>query len=213
MSFWKYFMLPSARRRLERRERRHAFRDAENAKQDVIDRQKRLEKEAKENWSKAREALMAGEKAAASRALTAARAAQALALKLEQKRWVFEQYLTKMEVAQSDNQFAEALGQINRIVRIDPERVEDVFGTAQDMLGEQVDADRFWNSMYEREMEGANGALQDHLPSLEEMQSQLEAEVAAEVGGGAAAAVSAGQALDERIASGQQRVKDILEGK
>ena len=41
MSFLKYFMFPSARRRLERRERRHAFRDAENAKQDVIDRQKR----------------------------------------------------------------------------------------------------------------------------------------------------------------------------
>lgn len=210
MSFWRIFMTPSARRRLERRERRHAFRDAENAKQDVVDRQKRLEKEAKANWDKAREALKTGEKAAASRALTAARAAQALALKLEQKRWVFEQYLTKMEVAQSDNQFAEALGQINKIVRIDPERVEDIFGTAQDMLGEQVDADRFWNSMYEHEMEGASGALQDHLPSLEEMENQLESEVAAEMGGGT---VTADQAIEERLASGQQRVKDILEGK
>ena len=46
MSFLKYFMFSGARRRLERRERRHAFRDAENAKQDVIDRQKRLDKEA-----------------------------------------------------------------------------------------------------------------------------------------------------------------------
>lgn len=212
MSFLKYFMFPAARRRYERRERRHAFRDAENAKQDVIDRQKRLEKEAKESWAKAREALKAGEKAAANRALTASRAAQALALKLEQKRWVFEQYLTKMEVAQSDNQFAEALGQINKIIRIDPERVEDVFGTAQDMLGEQVDADRFWNKMYEKEMEGANGELQDHIPSLEEMASQLEQEAAAELGGGGAAA-EAGQALDERIAASQRRVKDLLEGK
>jgi len=211
MSFLKYFMFPAARRRYERRERRHAFRDAENAKQDVIDRQKRLEKEAKESWAKAREALKAGEKAAANRALTASRAAQALALKLEQKRWVFEQYLTKMEVAQSDNQFAEALGQINKIIRIDPERVEDVFGTAQDMLGEQVDADRFWNKMYEKEMDGANGELQDHLPSLDEMASQLEQEAAAELGGAGAAAV--GQALDERIAASQRRVKDLLDGK
>ena len=212
MSFLKYFMFPGARRRLERRERRHAFRDAENAKQDVIDRQKRLDKEAKENWAKAREALKNGEKAAANRALTAARAAQVLAMKLEQKRWVFEQYLTKMEVAQSDNQFADALGQINKIIRIDPERVEDVFGTAQDMLGEQVDADRFWNKMYENEMGSANGALQDHIPSMEEMESQLEQEVAAEVGG-AAAPAAAGSTLDARISEGQKRVKDILDGK
>ena len=212
MSFLKYFMFPSARRRMERRERRHAFRDAENAKQDVIDRQKRLEKEAKESWAKAREALKNGEKAAANRALTAARAAQVLAMKLEQKRWVFEQYLTKMEVAQSDNQFAEALGAINKIIRIDPEHVEDVFGAAQDMLGEQVDADRFWNKMYEKEMEGANGALQDHIPSMEEMSAELEQQVAAEIDS-AAAPAAAGTAIDERIAEGQQRVKDLLEGK
>ncbi len=213
MSFLKYFMFPSARRRYERRERRRAFRDAENAKQDVIDRQKKLDKEAKEHWAKAREALKNGEKAAANRALTAARAAQVLAMKLEQKRWVFEQYLTKMEVAQSDNQFAEALAQINKVIRIDPEHVEDVFGAAQDALGEQVDADRFWNQMYEKEMEGANGALQDHIPSMEEMSSQLEQEVAADVGGGAATPEAAGSAIDERISAGQQRVKDILDGK
>ena len=212
MSFLKYFMLPGARRRYERRERRHAFRDAETAKQDVIDRQKRLEKEAKESWEKAREALKSGEKAAANRALTAARAAQVLAMKLEQKRWVFEQYLTKMEVAQSDNQFAEALGAINKIIRIDPEHVEDVFGAAQDMLGEQVDADRFWNKMYESEMAGANGALQDHIPSMEEMSAELEQQVAAEVGG-AAAPSAAGREIDDRIAAGQQRVKELLGGK
>lgn len=212
MSFLKYFMFPSARRRLERRERRHAFRDAENAKQDVIDRQRRLDKEAKENWEKARAALKNGEKAAANRALTAARAAQVMAMKLEQKRWVFEQYLIKMEVAQSDNQFAEALGQINKIILIDPERVEDVFGAAQDALGEQLNADRFWNKMYENEMAGASGSLQDHIPSMEEMASELEQQVAAEIGG-AAAPASADKVLDDRISAGQQRVKDLLSGK
>lgn len=212
MSFLKYFMFPSARRRLERRERRHAFRDAENAKQDVIDRQRRLDKEAKANWEKARAALKNGEKAAANRALTAARAAQVMAMKLEQKRWVFEQYLIKMEVAQSDNQFAEALGQINKIIHIDPERVEDVFGAAQDALGEQLNAERFWNKMYENEMAGASGSLQDHIPSMEEMASELEQQVAAEIGG-AAAPASADKVLDDRISAGQQRVKDLLSGK
>ena len=133
-------------------------------------------------------------------------------MKLEQKRWVFEQYLTKMEVAQSDNQFADALGAINKIIRIDPERVEDVFGEAQDMLGEQVDADRFWNKMYSSEMEGANGSLQDHIPSFEDMQAELEQQVAAEISSPASPA-AAGSAIDERISAGQKRVKDLLDGK
>lgn len=212
MSFLKYFMFPGARRRAERRERRHAFRDAENAIADVKTRQAELDKEAKKQWELARTALKNGEKAAANRALTASRAAQTMAMKLEQKRWVFEQYLTKMQVAESDNQFAAALAAVNKIVTIDPERVEDVFGATQDMLGEQVDAERFWNSMYEKEMAGANGELQDHIPSMEDMASQLEQEVAAEVGGGAAPA-AADATLADRIATGQKRVKDMLEGK
>ena len=44
------------------------------------------------------------------------------------------------------------------------------------------------------------------------MTSELEQQVAADVGG-AAAPVAAGQAIDERIAAGQQRVKDLLGGK
>jgi len=75
-----------------------------------------------------------------------------------------------------------------------------------------VDADRFWNKMYESEMAGANGALQDHIPSMEEMSAELEQQVAAEVGG-AAAPSAAGKAIDDRIAAGQQRVKELLGGK
>ena len=212
MSFLRFFMLPGARRRLERRERRHAFRDAENAIADVRTRQAELEQEAKRQWEQARKSLASGEKAAANRALTASRAAQTLVMKLEQKRWVFEQYLTKMQVAESDNQFAAALGAINKVVRIDPERVEDVFGAAQDVLGEQVDADRFWNSLYEKEMAGASGALQDRIPTMEDMAAQLEQEVAAEVGGLSATA-TADATLSARISEGQRRVKDMLAGK
>jgi len=200
------------RERDERRDRRHAFRQAENAIDDVKDRVKTMEKESKKHWEAAREALKSGQKAAAQRELTSYRAAQVLSTKLEQKRWVFEQYLTKMQAAQSDNQFASALGALNQVVKIDPERVEDVFGAAQDLLGEQVDGDRFWDKLYGKEMEGATGSLEDHIPSMEDLSGQLEQEVAAEVGG-AAAPASANQAIDGRLAAGQERVKKLLEGK
>lgn len=212
MSFLKYFMFPAARRRAERRERRHAFRAAENAVAEVKARQTTLEKESKRHWDAAREALKSGQKAAANRELTSYRAAQTMVVKLEQKRWVFEQYLTKMQMAQSDTAFADALGAINKIIRINPESVADVFDEAGDLLGEQLDSDRFWSSLYEKEMSGAKGNLEDYIPSMDDLASQLEQEAAAEVGGGAAPK-AADAAIDARISEGQQRVKDILSGK
>ncbi|MBA4386642.1 MAG: hypothetical protein C0404_01605 [Verrucomicrobia bacterium] len=194
----------------DRRERRHAFRQAENAVDDVKDRIKQMDKEAQKQWAQARDALKAGQKAAAQRNLTSYRAAQVLMTKLEQKRWVFEQYVTKMQVAQTDNEFATALGSINKIVKIDPENVADVFESAQDLLGEQQDSDRFWSKMYEKEMEGASGSLEDYIPSSQELSKQLEQEVAAEIGG---TTEKLSDDMSARVSAGQDRVKKLLDGK
>ena len=121
--------------RAVRKDRRRAYRQAENAVQDVKDRAKRMEKDADAEWQKARDALKEGKKAAAQRALTSYRAAQVLTTKLEQKRWVFEQYLMKMETAGTDAEFANALAAVNKVTDINPELVEDVFDTAGELLG------------------------------------------------------------------------------
>ena len=197
------------REKQARKERRRAFRQAENAVDDVKDRIRQLGKEAQKQWDDARDALKAGQQAAANRLLTSYRAAQVLMTKLEQKRWVFEQYLAKMQAAQSDNEFAEALGAVNKVVNIDPERVEDVFDASQDILGEQLDADRFWNKLYEKEMDGATGALEDHIPSVDELSEQLQAEAGADVSS-TGAAEKAGNELDDRIGAGRDRVKKLL---
>ncbi len=205
------FKSKKERARDARKERRHAFRQAENAIETVKDRVKQMDRDSKKQWDQARAAMTAGQKAAAQRALISYRAAQVLMTKLEQKRWVFEQYYTKLQAAESDQQFSDALQRINQVVKIDPEQVADVFEEAQDLLGEQVDADRFWEKLYGKETEGAAAALEDHIPSMEELSRQLEQEVAADVGG--AAAARAGGALDSRLADGQERVKKLLDGK
>ena len=64
--------------------------------------------------------------------------------------------------------------------------------------------------MYEKEMEGATGSLEDYVPSLEELDRQTDAEAAAELGGGSAAA---GADLASALASGRDRVKKILESR
>ena len=190
-----------------RKDRRRAYRQAENAIQDVKDRIKRMEKDADTDWQKARDALKEGKQAAAQRALTSYRAAQVLTTKLEQKRWVFEQYLMKMETAGTDAEFATALAAVNKVTEINPEMVEDVFDTAGELLGEQQDADRFWNTLYDKEMEGAAGNLQDRSPSMDELTKALEQEVAVEIGGASAKAASA---IDSRISGGQEKVREML---
>lgn len=207
----KLFMSREGRRKQERSERRKAFREAERAVENVKDRIKQMQRESDKQWQQARDALKSGQKAAAQRLLTSYRAAQVLSTKLEQKRWVFEQYLTKMEMARSDQEFADALGGLNKVTQIDPEKVADVFENAQELLGEQVDSDRFWDKLYRKEMDGAEGNMEDYIPSIDDMQSQLEQEAAVEVGGGATERVST--ELDRRIGEGQERVKKLLDGK
>ena len=207
----KLFRTKKQRARDVRKERRQAFRQAENAVDNVKDRIKELDKGAKTQWEEAREALKSGQKAVANRLITSYRAAQVLMTKLEQKHWVFEQYLAKMEAASSDNEFAEALGAMNKVVNVDPERVADVFETSQDILGEQLDTDRFWGKLYEKEMDGATGALEDYIPSTDELSRQLASEAGAEVG--VANAERVGGELDERIGAGRERVSKLLDEK
>jgi cell fate (sporulation/competence/biofilm development) regulator YmcA (YheA/YmcA/DUF963 family) len=205
------FKTQKQRQQEERRERRQAFRQAENAVDNVKDRIRSMEKESKAIWGQARDAMKAGDKTTANRLLIGYRAQQVLMTKLEQKRWVFEQYITKLQAAHSDQQFADAMASLNKVIEIDPERVADVFDEAQDLLGEQVDTDRFWDKLYEKETAGAGTALDDRIPGTEELAAQLEQEAAIEIGG--TASEKAKSAIDERVQSGQDRIKKLLEGK
>lgn len=195
------------REREMRKDRRRAFRQAENAIQDVKDRVKRMEKDASEEWQKACDAMKEGKQAVAQRALVSYRAAQVLMTKMDQKRWVFEQYLMKMETAGTDAEFASALAAVNKVTDINPEMVEDVFDTAAELLGEQQDADSFWASLYDKEMEGASGKLSEHIPSMEDLTKTLEQEVATDIAGASAKVASD---LERRIGSGQDKVREML---
>jgi hypothetical protein len=202
------FKSKKARERDDRKERRKAFRQAENALDDVKDRQRSLEKEADKQWVAAREATKAGEKEKVRRVLTGYRATQVMLTKVEQKRWVFEQYVNKMEMARNDTEFTEALSKVNAVTNVDPEKTADVFDASNELLGEQADSDRFWERLYEKESGGAASKMEDQLGSMDELTSQLEDEAAIEIGGGQAGAESA---LNERLQASQDRVKKILD--
>lgn len=179
-----FFKTGKEKEREERREKRHALRKAEGAIDEVAERIKKMEKDADAEWARAREATKEGKQAAAQRALTSYRSAQVLITKLEQKKWVFKQVLMKLETAGTDAEFAKALGMVNRVTDINPEMVADVFDEAGDLLAEAGDTDKFWAQMYGKETEGSKEALQDHIPSMEDLEKTLQEEVAGRISDG-----------------------------
>ena len=178
-----FFKTGKEKERAERREKRHALRRAEGAIDEVVERIKRMEKDAEAEWERAREAAKEGKQAAAQRALTSYRSAQVLITKLEQKKWVFKQVLMKLETAGTDSEFAKALAAVNKVTNINIEMVEDVFDEAGDLLAEAGDTDKFWSQMYGKEVEGSKEALKDHIPSMEDLEKTLQEEVAGKITG------------------------------
>ncbi|MBQ5531222.1 MAG: Snf7 family protein [Kiritimatiellae bacterium] len=178
-----FFKTAKEKERAERREKRHALRRAEGAIDEVVERIKRMEKDAEAEWERAREATKEGKQAAAQRALTSYRSAQVLITKLEQKKWVFKQVLMKLETAGTDSEFAKALAAVNKVTNINVEMVEDVFDEAGDILAEAGDTDKFWAQMYGKETAGSKEALKDHIPSMEDLEKALQEEVAGKIAG------------------------------
>ncbi len=176
-----FFKTGKEKERAERREKRHALRRAEGAIDEVVERIKRMGKDAEAEWERAREAAKEGKQAAAQRALTSYRSAQVLITKLEQKKWVFKQVLMKLETAGTDSEFAKALAAVNKVTNINVEMVEDVFDEAGDLLAEAGDTDKFWSQMYGKEVEGSKEALKDHIPSMEDLEKTLQEEVAGKI--------------------------------
>ena len=216
MAFGDLFKSKSERDKEQVKKRRQAFRQAENSVDVVKDRIAKLKKERDKAWGEARTYLKDGQKAAANRCLQTCRASEMLMSKLEMKRWVFEQLLTKLELAKTDQEFANALLAINTVVHIDPEQVADVLGEVEDKLGDQVDTDKIWEKMYGKEMEGVNTEMTDVIPSIEEMQKQLQDEVAEEIGGSRSVQPErekeTGPSAKDKISEGRKRLRDLMEG-
>ena len=214
MGFGDLFKSKKEREKERNRQRRKAFRQAESAVDAVKDRAKKLKKERDKSWMEARQYLKDGQKAA-QRCLQSCRANEMMISKLDQKQWVFEQLLTKLELAKTDQDFSQSLSAINAVIEIDPEQVADVLDEVQDKLGEQVDTDKIWEGMYDKEMEGVAEKMTDVIPSLEDMEAQLADEVAAEIGETRPASENAARTegtIKEQIGEGRRRLKDLLEG-
>ena len=215
MAIRDLFKTRKEREHEQARQRRRAFREAENAVDSVTSRARKLQGERDTQWKEARQYLRDGQKASAQRCLQSCRANELMVQKLEMKKWVFEQLLTKLELAKTDQEFTKSIRAINTVVNIDPEAVADVLGEVEDKLGEQVDTDKVWEKMHATEMAGVEGAMTDMVPTVEQMFKDLEDEVAEQQDEESPARTrqvdKAGGATED-TAELRQRARKIIEG-
>ncbi|MBN1506056.1 MAG: hypothetical protein JW955_04375 [Sedimentisphaerales bacterium] len=212
MGLGDLFKSKREREREEAKKRRKAFREAESAVDIVRERIGKLQKDRDKAWAEARQYLKDGQKGGAQRCLQSVRANELLMSKLEMKRWVFEQLLSKMELAKSDQDFAQALSAIDMVVKIDPEVVANVLDEVQDKLGEQVDTDKIWERMYGKEMEGVANQMTDVIPTTDEMMKQLQDEAAADIGTARPARqMEQDGGVKDQITDARSRLKKLME--
>jgi len=211
MPFTDLFKSKHERGRIKEKRRRKAFRDAENAVDIVKERVAKLKHERDKSWTEARHYLKDGQKAASRRCLQACRASEMLVGKLEIKRWIFEQILSKLELSKSDQDFTNALEALNTVIEVNPEAIVDVLDNVQDKLGEQADSDKIWERMYSKELDSVNTIMTDYIPSLEEMEKQLQDEAVMEVGSGEHEPAASNTELKQRIGEGRKKLSELLE--
>lgn len=201
------FKSKKQRQREKEREVRRAQTKAEDAAKEIERRIQQMEKEGKKDWDNAVKAKQTGDKFTVDRMLRSFRSRRLLMTKMDQKRWVFEQYLQKILAMQVDGDFSTALSGLIAVVDIDPDQIEDVFEAAREKLHEEKETAHIWEREYWREMGDAESATGEAVPSIESLEKQLEAEAAGAVMVGGEK--SAG--IDAEISAGLEAVKKLLE--
>ena len=128
---------------------------------------------------------------------------------LDRKRWVFGQYVTKMEMAKADMDFAESLRGVAAVMDFDPEAIAQIMDDSDIILDDVKDADKIWQKKYEKDI----NTLVSEGDTIDNMMEDLEAVVALEVSGGKFSSVNAGEedSIKDDISSGYKRLKELME--
>ena len=206
------FKSGEAIRKENEKRRRKAIRDAERAIDCVKDKIADLKLERDKAWNEARAYLRDGQKAAAQRCLQTVQANENMMGQHERKCWVSNLYITKLQMAKADQDIAAAMENLSAVLNIDPDKISDVLIDVNDSLSEQSEVDIMWDKRYVAEMNGI--AKVDSIPSIEDMMSNLEKEVIADVSGGKIqTSANTQSSIAEEIGTGRRKLKDLIDNK
>ena len=206
------FKSTKERERERQRAMYRASMEVNRAKQNLagqVDAQRKARDAA---WTRARNYLRDGQKQSAQRELNAVRTAEMRIANLEKRLFVYSDKVSALEISKTDQEFAKALSELNSAVNVDAGKVIGTMADVGTSLAEQDAITGVIEGEYAQQMNGLD--MTDSIPSIDEMMSNLEQEVVAEVSGRKAVAnkKTAG-GLSEAIGEGRRKLKELMEKK
>lgn len=184
-SFKNLFPTDKERAREAQRRMRRAFTKAEDAVDTVNTAINELNQNKLKAWENAKKAAAAGRKAEAMLSLQKFRGFEVQIYQLEKRKWVFENYITRLKMADVNNVFAEAMKALNDAVQVDVDMVIDSIVDIDDKLGEIGELDKQWERNFEKNINGYSIKETDIIPDVDSLFNSIQGEVALDIGGGA----------------------------
>ena len=182
-SFSNLFKTKQEREKEIRRRQRRAFTKAEDAVDTVNSAINELTKDKLKSWDDAKKAASIGQKAAAMLSLQKFRAIEVQIYQLEKRKWVFQNYLTRLKMLDVNNVFAEAMEAINQVVTVDVDAIADAMENIDDKLLDGAELDRMWEKSFEKNLNGMSVKETDIIPDVDSLFNSLQGEVALDIGG------------------------------
>ena len=182
-SFSNLFKTKQEREREIRRRQRRAFTKAEDAIDTVNSAINELTKDKLKSWDDAKKAASIGQKAAAMLSLQKFRAIEVQIYQLEKRKWVFQNYLTRLKMLDVNNVFAEAMEAINQVVTVDVDAIADAMDNIDEKLLDGAELDRMWEKNFEKNLNGMSVKETDIIPDVDSLFNSLQGEVALDIGG------------------------------
>ena len=204
MALKDIFKSPEERRREERRARRRAFREAERAIEKIKSQIKELEAERDKLWEDAKNKLKRGDKHAAKRALEQYRKYDAKIYGLNMIYLSAKSKLVSLSSADIYSELRSAFQAITRIINIDVDKTADVLEEVREVISDMKEEDKLWAENQEEIPEEVG------VPTLDELEEQLQDEVAEEIT--SYASEKEKNSIKSDIESAEERLKKLLEG-
>lgn len=210
-SFSNLFKSDKERKREAARRLRRAFTKAEDAVDIVNEAIRELNQSKLKAWEAAKKAAASGRKAEALLALQKYRGFEVQVYQLEKRKWVFENYIIRLKMADVNNVFAESMKALNTAVQIDVDMVVDSMEDIDDKLTDVTELDKMWEKNFDKNMNGLSVQETDIIPDVDALFSSLQGEVALDIGGGAAKDVSSKASVNDVQAKMDAILKDSSE--
>ena len=182
--FSNLFKTEKERKREAERRMRRAFTKAEDAVDTINSAINELNQNKIKAWENAKNSTAAGRKAEAMLSLQKYRGFEVQIYQLEKRKWVFENYINRLKMADVNNVFAAAMADLNNAVQVDIDMVVDSIEGIDEKLADVSQLDKIWEKNFNKNINGLSMKETDIIPDVDSLFNSLQGEVALEIGGG-----------------------------